>query len=410
MSRRALQTEPIAPLLAVVTDPDRVGEWRRCVLSGGENGSRLVASPVALRSGPAIKLVRTVGRREETEIVALVDWPALLERLLGESARVHLLTAAADWHARRTKKGRWLVSRGKPSQPAGPSIALAAHDRERHYPLPPEDPGVQRLLVATGLFSPGGRLRADSADKYRQVQHFVELLRPLPIWDASHDGRPLRILDGGCGKAAMSLALYLYAELQGVPVELTGLDTEPEIVEKASTIAAEVGYRGARFEASTIQDFARLHAEDPAVVPLDLFVSLHACDTATDEAIAAGVELEARSIVVAPCCHHELAGQLCEPPAWAAALEHGLLRGRLADIVTDALRAAALEALGYKADVLEFVAAEHTPKNLMIRAVRRDPGEAKERAQERGRERYRRLAEAWEVEPALERLLGERLV
>lgn len=398
----------LQPLFEAIADPARVTEWQRCVLlrsrPNGGGWSKATASPVILRDGPAVKLVLTIGRREETETIPPGRWPARLEALTAEPIeRAHVQADDADWHARRTKKGRWLVTRGKPSSRAS---ALPAHDRERRYPLPPDHPAARRLFVATGLLSPEGNLRSRQADKYRQVQHYVELLRSLPVWDeARRSGRPVRIVDAGCGKAYMSLALYAYGEIAGVSVELTGLDADVEVVDKVRALAEELGYQRTRFAATRIWDFAE-RAEDER---FDLLVSLHACDTATDEAIAAGVRLGAQSIVVAPCCHRELGRQMRDGELWSPALEHRVLRDRLADIVTDSLRASALETLGFRAEVIEFVAAEHTAKNLMIRASRRPEGADTRRLGRAAWAEYRRLADAWSVRPALERLLADEL-
>ena len=162
-----------------------------------------------------------------------------------------------------------------------------------------------------------------------------------------------------------------------------------------------LGYEEARFEATSIAEYGSAGSSDSE--PIDLLVSLHACDTATDEAIAAGVRLGAEAIVVAPCCHHELAAQIAGKTD--ALLRHGLLLGRQADLVTDALRASALEMLGYRVEVMEFVSAEHTAKNVMLRAERA-PSAA--RARRAGAE-YVELRDRWGVDPAIERLLGERL-
>jgi hypothetical protein len=191
--------------------------------------------------------------------------------------------------------------------------------------------------------------------------------------------------------------------LHGVPVELVGLDRDAGVIATVRAIAAGLGYDDARFEATTIGEYAAARASGEAV---DLLVSLHACDTATDEAIAAGVALDARAIVLAPCCQHELAAQLEDAEGWSAVTRHGLLRGRLADLLTDGLRASALEALGYRVDAIDFVAAEHTAKNLMLRAVRRDRPAAAVDA--RARADYEALKARWGVAPSLERLLGER--
>jgi SAM-dependent methyltransferase len=344
--------------------------WRKLVADG------VSATPVELKRGPAVKLVE--GARTET--VDRAAWPERLDELLTTARNVHLLAPDGDLHARRTKRGKWLVSRGRPSSP---KAADAAHDRAHTYPLPADHP----LFEATKV----------DRDKYRQVQHYLELLRPLPLWEHER----IRVVDAGCGKAYMSLALVAYGREVGTRVELVGIDANDRVVETTRAIAERLGYDEARFVATTIDAY-----EDDERI--DALVSLHACDTATDEAIAAGVRLGAETIVVAPCCHHELAAQIATRDGGRkdALLRHGLLFGRQADLVTDALRATALEALGFRVDVIEFVAAEHTAKNVMIRAVRAPSRQRESRA----RREYAELAERWGVEPALERLLRERAV
>jgi SAM-dependent methyltransferase len=337
--------------------------WRKLVVDG------LTAEPVELRRGDAVKLVS--GARTET--VERSAWPARLDSLLSDARSVHLHAPEGDLHARRTKKGRWLTSRGKPSSTAPVTLA---HDRAPQHPLPDDHP----LFAATKI----------SHDKRRQVQHYVELLRPLPLWERD----TIRVVDAGCGKAYMSLALVAYGRETATRVELTGLDANPKVIETVAGIAASLGYDEARFEATTIAAYS-----DDA--PIDMLVSLHACDTATDEAIAAGVRLGAEAIVVAPCCHHELAAQLAHNGK-DGLLRHGLLLARQADLVTDALRASALEAAGYRVDVIEFVAAEHTAKNVMLRAVKAPSASRAARA----RREFTELRDRYGVDPAIERLLG----
>ncbi len=326
-------------------------------------------TPVTLRRGEAVKLVD--GPRTET--VPVEDWPGRLDALLADARNVHLLAPDGDLHARRTKRGRWLVSHGRPSSGDAPR---QAHDRVARRALPDDHP----LFRATGA----------SRDKRRQVQHYVELLRALSLWDRER----ITVVDGGCGKAYMSLALVAYGREVGTRVELVGLDVSAGVVDTVRGIADSLGYHEARFEATPIAAWEG----DGAV---DLLVSLHACDTATDEAIAAGVRLGADAIVVVPCCHHELAAQIAAGTR-DAILRHGLLLGRQADLVTDALRACALELSGYRVDVVEFVSAEHTAKNLMLRAER-DPSPQRV---ERARRDYVELRDRFGVQPAVERLLA----
>ena len=329
----------------------------------------MTATPVTLRRGAAVKLVDGAN----TEIVPRADWPARLDVILADARNVHVLSPDGDVHARRTKRGGWLVSHARPSSP----VAISdRHDREPQNPLPKGHP----LFAATKI----------SRDKERQVQHYVELLRALPLWQRDR----IRVVDAGCGKAYMSLALVAYGREVGTRVELVGLDANPGVIFTVRAIAEQLGYDEATFEATTIEGYA-------GDGPVDLLVSLHACDTATDEAIAAGVRLRAEAIVVAPCCHHELAAQLGRQTK-NGILRHGVLLGRQADVVTDALRAAALETHGYRVDVIEFVATEHTPKNVMLRAERAPSRPRVERA----RREYVELRDQWQVTPAIERLLG----
>ena len=324
--------------------------------------------PVDLARGPVLKLVDGA----HTETVDRAAWPERLDALLADARNVHLLAPDGDLHARRTKKGRWLVSRGRPSSDAAPT---GRHDRGKRHPLPADHP----LFRATHI----------SRDKERQVQHYVELLRPLPIWERER----IRVVDAGCGKAYMSLALVAYGREVGTRVELVGIDVNPSVIETVRGVASSLGYDEAQFEVSTIADYA-------SDEPIDLLVSLHACDTATDEAIAAGVRLDAEAIVLAPCCHHELAAQIATREK-DGVLRHGLLLGRQADLVTDALRAARLEIAGYRVEVMEFVSAEHTAKNVMLRAER---APSKPRASRAAAE-FVELRDRYGVDPAIERLL-----
>jgi SAM-dependent methyltransferase len=336
--------------------------WRKLVVDG------VSATPVELRRGAAVKIVD--GPRTET--VPRDAWPEHLDALLAEARNVHLLSPDGDVHARRSKKGKWLVSTGRASSSAP---AAVAHDRRRRHPLPAEHP----LFRATRI----------SRDKERQVQHYVELLRPLPLWQRDS----IRVVDAGCGKAYMSLALVAYGREIGTRVELIGVDSNPAVIDSVRTIAERLEYDEARFVVAPI---AELELDEP----VDLLVSLHACDTASDDAIAAGVRLGADAVVVAPCCHHELAAQMAAH-ARDGLLRHGLLLGRQADLVTDALRAAALEQHGYHVDVIEFVSSEHTAKNVMLRAER-SPSPARA---ERARRDYIELRDRYQVSPAIERLL-----
>ena len=402
------------PVLKLLFEGAADGSWRKCIVTPSRQAAkyvpwdRLVAQPIRLSRGPAVKVVTREGARESTATITPEQWPGRLEEALEAGpCNLDVLTSEYDWHARRTRDGRWLVTRARPSLPAPATPAAAeppGHDRVRRHPLSSNNERVRDLFIETGLYGKNGQLLGEAAAKHRQVQHYIELLRHLPVWDRPGE---VHVVDAGCGKAYLSLALCLWAELNRLPVRLTGVDSSPEVIATVQGIANRVGFANASFEAASIEQYAASPAG-----PVDLLLSLHACDTATDEALAAGVRLGAKAIVLVPCCHQELsdqiaagakAGALPAAARWQPALAKGLLQHRLADVITDSLRVAALESLGYQADVLEFVSPEATARNLMIRAV------ATTAAASRRRDayvRYRALADEWAVAPSLERLLG----
>ncbi|GHV17808.1 SAM-dependent methyltransferase [Fibrobacterales bacterium] len=226
------------------------------------------------------------------------------------------------------------------------------------------------FLVHLGIQAPRGKIIASKQAKYRQIKHFLEIaadtLPPL-----SADEAPLRILDLGCGKAYLTFALYYFLSTRGQECEILGIDTKADVLAHNTALAQQLGYTGLTFRAQTIESFLAEagHTTDPAP---DLIVALHACDTATDYALAYGIRRKVRAILTAPCCQHEFNAALdpkTAPALLRPLLAHGLLRERFAALATDALRAQRLKEAGYKVAVLDFVDPEFTPKNTLIRAV-----------------------------------------
>jgi hypothetical protein len=313
--------------------------------------------------------------------------------------RAHLQTTAGDLHVRITKKGRVLLSEGRPSVTQRP--AEVEHDRTKQYLLPADRPSA--LLLALGIQTHTGQIRTGRRGKFHQINQFLEILDSLPDVRAldtrrvARQGRAARrglhIVDCGCGAAYLTFAAHYYLrEICGLDPLTIGVDANVELIGKCNELRDRLGYEHLRFEQARIADFS------PPAAP-HIVLSLHACDTATDEAIALGVRWHSRAILAAPCCQHELRDQL-ENEAMRAVLRHGVLKGRQADIVTDAARAAILRIRGYRCEVIEFVSPEHTGKNLMLRAERRStrplPGAEAD---------YAALKAAWHITPALERLV-----
>jgi SAM-dependent methyltransferase len=272
------------------------------------------------------------------------------------------------------------------------------HDRVKARLLPEDDP----VLRALGISDAHGRVKPSRQAKYRQVEEFLRELA-ASVDDALASGRiaptvdrPLQVVDLGCGNAYLTFAAHAWlSRVRGLPVRVVGVDVKQQSRDHNTDVAAQLGVSDeVTFEVSGIDDV------ELAVAP-DVVLALHACDTATDDALARGVGWGAALILAAPCCHKDISRQLREqpPPApYAVLIRDGILRERLADTLTDALRAALLRNHGYRVEVVEFVGSEHTPRNTLLRAARTGTPT--------GKGEYDELAEAWGVHPKLADLLG----
>ncbi len=382
-------TPTIATPHALVADLVTAGRLTAATFSKparrGEPVARVTVRPVLV--GGELLYAFTLHLRDRTTSENLAPGEAAerLAALLGEYRQALLHADDADYQV--------LGGERVLEHPATKPDASLAHDRAKRRVLPEGEPVP--FLVELGVMTPDGRVRARRYGKFRQVNRFLELVEDvLPALRA--DG-PLRVVDFGSGKSYLTFALHhLLTRVHGREVDLVGLDLKRDVVEACAALAGRLGAQGLRFETGDIAGFS-------APGPVDLVVSLHACDTATDEALAQAVRWESRAILAVPCCQHELLGQI-ESRALAPLLGHGVLKERFAAEVTDAARAQLLGLAGYDAQVLEFVDLEHTAKNVLIRAVRRPSRDRSRLARE-----YRELKGALGIEPALERLLGDRM-
>ena len=306
---------------------------------------------------------------------------------------LHLITAAGDLHVRVTKKGHVLVSR---SSGVEREAVVRPHDRVKNLPLSQFDSAA--YLKAADLADGDGRIRASMRGKYDQVNEFLKVVAET-VGPAGKDAaRPFTAVDFGCGKAYLTVALYFYLVhvLGYSEAKVVGVDRRADVVGSARKMAEKLDVAD-RVE-FVESDIGAYNAES-----VDLVVSLHACDTATDESIAKGVEMHARYILSAPCCQHELQktiGPQSSKP-FAGLLRQGILRERLCDILTDAFRAMILRILGYKVQVMEFVSSEATARNIMLKCEYGvkpgQPGPVGE---------YLELRDWWKVVPWLETRLA----
>jgi SAM-dependent methyltransferase len=380
--------QPLADVLAEVRtlllDPDLT----RAVAAGRRRGqtptvTRAELRPVALKGGPKLQIVTDDGSRPFTRNVTLGDEAAAaVDELLAEPfGNWHVETSSSTMQVRITKKGDAQVHRSAAVASSSPDPASLSHDRPKQWLLDPGDP----------LFSVIG----GNAAKRRQVDAF---LRALAAALPEQLPTPLRVVDLGCGNAYLTFAAYRYLAARGAQVQVVGVDVREDQRVRNTEVAAALGCsEDVTFVAGTIEE---------ASVPFapDLVLALHACDTATDQALARAVQWEASWVLAAPCCHHDIAAQLKGSPAPAPFGEltrHAIMRERFADVLTDSLRASLLRLHGYKVDVVEFIDSAHTPRNLLLRARR--TGAAPTSTQ---REEYETLTGQWSVTPALEKLLS----
>ncbi|MDM7921367.1 MAG: SAM-dependent methyltransferase, partial [Pyrinomonadaceae bacterium] len=270
----------------------------------------------------------------------------------------HLFTTGHDYQLDIGKRNSRL-NIGKPSIKTKPS---AAHDREKKYTV---DPNAYYLHLL-GITTDSGQVRAPQQDKWKQINKFVEVLAGLYARSDLKEKRSLRIVDMGSGKGYLTFAAYdHFANTLGLTVSMTGVDIKREQVAFCDEVARTGGFDGLEFVEGTIDGY------DPGEV--DILIALHACDTASDDAIFKGISSHASIIVAAPCCHREVRAQMSTPPMLAGILRHPVMLDRTAEILTDGLRSMLLETSGYSTRMFEFVSTEHTPKNNMIVAVRSRP-------------------------------------
>lgn len=288
-----------------------------------------------------------------------------------------------------SKKGKVTVQRKKKKEEA--QKADLSHDRKKRYIL--EEGIPVPFLRDLGVMTEDGKVIRSKTDKFRQINRFLEFIEDiLPQLDR---GRELTILDFGCGKSYLTFAMYYYLhELKKYDIRIIGLDLKKDVIRHCSSLAEKYGYEKLAFLEGDIADY-------DGVDQVDMVVTLHACDTATDFALAKAIGWNAKVILSVPCCQHELNGQM-KNEILAPVMDYGLLKERFAALATDGLRAKYLEREGYETQVLEFIDMEHTPKNILLRAVKTG------RRNEKAAAEIERFEGFLSVQPMLGELLKEK--
>ena len=377
-----IKTTPKEQICQKLNESLKQGTFARIVLSApvalGDTPQKILGRFIMLKGMPHLSLTLRYATRDVTKNLPIAAGAGWLREQLASQFRSALLgTTARDWQFISNAAGEVRLIDHQPSAKKTPA---SEHDQRSVGIL---DASARDWLQGLDVLDVTGKVRISMADKYRQINHYLEILAHLakecgwrgvtgdrPEWrettaaagDQEASTPALALVDMGCGKGYLTFgAWHLFHRVWKQPVRVMGVETRADLVASTNKLARQIGAVGLEFLAGTI--------ESAQLTRVDALIALHACNTATDDAIRRGIKLGAKLIVVAPCCHKELRPQFGQPAPLAAVLRHGIMEERMAEWVTDGLRALFLEWAGYRTKVMEFVAGEHTPKNLMIAAV-----------------------------------------
>ena len=386
--------EAFSQALLYFANPEAIA---RIVLSGRRRNmrtdyERIDIRPVSIKEKLHFQVSTSDGQAVTSKNYTPSDLP-ISDFIRSGYANILIQCIEESFTLRITKKDEPLIS-----ITSGAGTVDLAHDKKKERLLDSGDP----FLREVGISDASGQIQPSKSDKYRQVEEFLRLLIPT-LTNAIEAGQikkptsaePLTIVDLGCGHAYLTFATHQYLRTLGMDVKVIGIDVRVASRDRNNEIARKLGIT------ETIE-FRAEEINETSLTQADVAIALHACDTATDDAIAWAVKADAKLLMIAPCCHHDIQSQLSDSPEpWSLITRYGIMRERLGDLLTDSLRMQILKLRGYRVEAIEFIGGEHTPRNLMIRAVKTgaiiEPIEVT---------RYEEMIAAWKVKPALARLLN----
>jgi SAM-dependent methyltransferase len=297
-------------------------------------------------------------------------------------------TTEFDYHIIVNKKGEVKINKKAPTK----KFEEISHNRKKNYII--NEGEKSAFLIELGIMNTQGKIIKSKYDKFKQINRYLELVSDcIPYLDKN---KTIKIIDFGCGKAYLTFALYDFLVLKmGYNVEIVGLDLKENVIKFCSNLAKKLNYDDLRFEQGDIKGFNQFD-------DVDMVISLHACNTATDEALAKAVNWGAKVILAVPCCQHEFLKKI-KNEKMIPMMKFGIIKEKLASLLTDSVRANVLEIMGYRTQVLEFIDMEHTPKNIMIRAFFEDTNNSKVINQ------YKEFKNEWQITPYIEEAFGESL-
>ncbi len=366
----------------------------------GSEINKITVRPVSLKGKELYQVCEYRNNQVFHKNIELQDLPELVALYMGKVMKQLLvrntkneLTMLISSKGKETLKIKKLqqINENKPL------VKNTSHNREKTYII--QEGTFVPFLYDLGVITNEGKVVKGKYDKFKQINRFLEFIED--ILPALKKNRELTVLDFGCGKSYLTFAMYYYLKVvKGYAVRIIGLDLKKEVIAHCNELAKKYGYDRLNFLVGDIADYE-------GVSKVDMVVTLHACDTATDYALSKAVRWGAEVILSVPCCQHELNKQL-KNDILNPILQYGLIKERMAALATDGLRAELLEIAGYKTQVLEFIDMEHTPKNILIRGVKRSGKQSDSKIRERLKE-YESLKSFLEVQPALYELLKDYL-
>jgi SAM-dependent methyltransferase len=319
------------------------------------------AKLITIKEEPKLSFVYRYPTKDVTKNFSVKEGIALIEQLLQqEFLNADLFTSSNNTQFFINEKG--MAKMTEKAVTASTTPTLQTHDKQKQYAIKADN---NIYLQALGITGADGHVKKDKQDKYRQLNHYIEIIDGI-VKDLQLQP-PINIADMGSGKGYLTFALYdyLHHKMQ-LSATVTGIELREELVNICNDIASKAGYLQLHFKTGSI---ASANVDN-----IDILIALHACDTATDDAIYKGIKASAKVIVCAPCCHKQIRRQMKPIEALTSITKHGILLERQAEMVTDSIRALILEMNGYKTKVFEFIATEHTPKNVLIVGTKRETG------------------------------------
>lgn len=373
---------------------------------GGKQWAKVIIRPVIIKGQRNLQFSYFDKKKDITKNYSGNEATKMINQVLQEKfSNIMLHTTEKNIQIEIPKKGKAIIH--EHASDIVTEIALS-HDRQKSFVLPSDEPVA--FLQTVGIMAQDGKIKADKQHKFKQINEFLRIidhavgngLRHHEV-DSTLGVKPfptnnLNIVDFGCGSGYLTLAVYYYfTEILKKQIHMTGVDIKRDVLVKLTEETSSLGWEDITFEENSIIDFA-------SVDKADIVIALHACDTATDEALAQAIRMDSTMVFVSPCCHHNLQEKLQKtniPFIFQPVFRHTILEERIGDILTDTFRALILQIMGYKTDIIEFISSEHTAKNLMIRAVKAEHPSIAKYIHE-----YKSLKNYWKVTPHLEKLLG----